>query len=127
MWHRKRCFLRRGKKENGSQRTVYIIMVLMQTLILPMGVAGFMTPLHNLQAPTTIRPVLHRNREWCRVCTDVGLARKDDGKSEYESYEASGGGVKAVVGGLTTLVNKVMRRDNEVQDIEQDRPPLVIT
>jgi len=104
-----------------------IITVLLQTVILPMGVAAFMTPLHNLQAPTTIRPVLHRSREWCRVCTDVGLARKDDGKSEYESYEASGGGVKAVVGGLTTLVNKVMRRDNEVQDIEEDRPPLVIT
>ena len=78
-----------------------------------------MTTLHNL-------PVLHRSREWCRVCTDVGLAR-NSGKSEYESYEASGGGVKAFVGGLTTLVNKIMRRDNEVQDIEEDRPPLVIT
>ena len=102
-----------------------IIAVLLQTLILPICVSGFMTPLHNLP-PTTIIPVLHRSR-WCRVCTDVGLARNDAGKSEYESYEASGGGVKAVVGGLTTLVNKVMRRDNEVQDIEEDRPPLVIT
>ena len=48
----------------------------------------------------------------------------DDGK--YESYEGSGGAVKAVVGALTALVNAVMRRDDEIEggiNLE-DRSPL---
>jgi len=56
----------------------------------------------------------------------VSLRCDQDKGSSYESYAASGGVVKAVVGGLTALVNTVMRKDDEVPEIEEDRSPLTL-
>ena len=56
-----------------------------------------------------------------------GIAlRADTDEGKYESYEGSGGAVKAIVGALTALVNAVMRRDDEIEggiNLE-DRSPL---